>query len=420
MWPIQTEKCLIPFLGKPLLYHNLKQLKENTKIEEFVIVANPSSKEKISKIAQDLSLNFQIAVQEKPLGMANAILSAKDLITGPVLIINAEDVLDKHAYQDVLDAAQRTKADVFFTGISFSKYFPGGYLKLEGEKVTGIVEKPGEGKEPSNIVKLVVDYFKDGNLLVNYLQKVSSVEDDQYEVALSEMITDGLNVRFANYKGTWLPLKCPWHILDITTHLLSKVEQKISPGAKISEKAIIEGNVVIEDGVKVFEGAGIKGPCYIGKNTIVGTNSMVRESSLEDGCVTGFNSDITRSYIGANSWFHTNYVGDSVLEGDFGMGSGAVLANLRLDNQVIKVGEEHIDTQRLKLGLIAGKSVRVGANASTMPGVRVGSGSLVGPGVVLRKDLKENKKIIVKEESYEIEDYQSTATSYDQFRDKLQ
>ena len=118
------------------------------------------------------------------------------------------------------------------------------------------------------------------------------------------MIKDGLKVKCSKYSGVWIPLKYPWHILDITEHLLSRIEQKISPEAKVSEETTIEGNVVIGEGTKVFEGAVIKGPAFIGKNCIVGNNSMVRESNLEEGCVTGFNSDITRSYIGANSWFH--------------------------------------------------------------------------------------------------------------------
>ena len=117
MWPIQTDKCLLPFLGKPLLYHNLKQIKLHLEgvrahlpgeLDSFVIIANPQSKEKIAEIARELDLNFQIAVQNEPKGMADALLSAKDLLDGEILIVNAEDVLDKHIYQDVLDAAQKT------------------------------------------------------------------------------------------------------------------------------------------------------------------------------------------------------------------------------------------------------------------------------------------------------------------------
>lgn len=415
MWPIQTDKCLIPFLGKPLLYHNLKQIKENTSASEFIIIANPQSKDAVEEVTKELNLSYTIAVQRQPNGMADAILSAKDLIEGEVLIVNAEDVLDAKVFQDVL----RVQGEVVLTGRKTDEYFPGGYIKATGNSVQAIVEKPGEGNEPSDLVKLVVDYFKDGQKLVRYLEKAQTNKDDAYEVALDQTIEEGLEVKFAKYEGAWIPLKYPWHMLDLTAYFLSQVEQQISPQAKISDKAIIEGKVVIEEGVRIFEGAVIKGPVFIGKNCIIGNNSMVRESNLEEGCVTGFNSDITRSYIGSNCWFHTNYIGDSVLEGDCGMGSGAVLANLRLDNKNITVGEEHLETGRSKLGLIAGQGVRIGVNASIMPGVRVGSNSLIGPGVVLKKDLSENKKITLKEESYEIQDYKILPTSYEQFREQL-
>lgn len=425
MWPITQEKYLLPFLGKPLIYHTLKRIKDAINFDEAIIVTKESSKDKISQIASSLGIKFQITLQSESKGMADAILSAKEYIKGDILVINAEDVLDESIYQDVLTSAADTQADVVFAGLHVNKYFPGGYLKVIGDKVQGIVEKPGEGDEPSDLIKVVVDYFKDGPALIEYLQNVTSDKDDAYEVALSQMISDNLDIRFTKYNGVWIPLKYPWHILDITAHFLSNIEQQISSkaqampaGRQVSEKAFIEGNVIIEEGARIFEGAVIKGPCYIGKNVIVGNNSLIRGSILEEGSVTGFNTDITRSYIGANSWFHTNYIGDSVIEGDFGMGSGAVLANLRLDDNTIRVGSEKIDSGRHKLGLMAGKGSRIGVNASTMPGIRLGSNSLVGPGVVLHEDIKDNTKILVKQE-YEVSEHTPILTSYEQFRKKL-
>ena len=421
MWPIATDKCLLPFLGKPLLFHNLKKIKEALKPEEVIITANPESKDQISKILSEVGLQGTVVIQKEPKGMHDSILSAKDFIEGEILIVNAQDILDVEAFKS------ENAGEVLLRGIKVDKYFPGGYIKATGNSVQAIVEKPGEGNEPSDLVKLVVDYFRDGKKLVSYLEKSTSDSDDVYEKALGQMISDGVEIKFVEYFGTWIPLKYPWQILDITEHLLQDIEQQISSGAKVSEKAIIEGKVVIEDGAKVFEGAVIKGPCYIGKNVIVGNNTMIRESDIEEGCVTGFNSDITRSYIGANSWFHTNYIGDSIIEENFGMGSGAVLANLRLDDHTIRVkvgdpstssGQEDLDSGRHKLGLIAGKGSRVGVNASTMPGVKIGSNSLVGPGVTLYHDVEDNKKILVKQE-YEISDHTPALTSYEQFRDKL-
>lgn len=421
MWPINKDKCLIPFLGKPLLYHNLKKIKDSLNPNEFIIVSRAESKNEILDITKELQITGTITIQDEPRGMADAILSARELIEGETVVVNGEDILEAQLFQEVVEKGKKESADVVFAGLQVENYFPGGYLKVTGDRVQAIVEKPGEGREPSNQVKLVVDFFKHGERLVDYLQKATTERDDQYEVALSNMIADGVDVRAIKYIGVWIPLKYSWQILDILAYFLGTIEQKISPGAKIAKTAEISGKVVIEEGVKVFEGAVIKGPMFIGKNCIVGNNTMIRESDLEEGCVTGFNSDITRSYIGANSWFHTNYVGDSVLEGNFGMGSGAVLANLRLDNHTIRVGvgDEMIDSGRRKLGLIAGSGAKVGVNASTMPGVRVGSNSLVGPGVILHEDIKDNTKILVKQE-YQVSEHTPALTSYDQFRDKLE
>lgn len=418
MWPIKKEKYLIPFMEKPLIFYTLQKLSKASKDSEFIIITKAECKEEVSKVTQELNLNFKIAIQEEFKGMDNAVLCAKQDLDGEILIVSGTDQLDEEAYKGVLDVA-KNGGDVVLGGIKMDKYFPGGYLEVTGDKVQGVVEKPGEGNEPSDIVKLVVDYFKDGKKLVEYLQTSTSEKDDVYEVALGKMISEGMDIKFSEYNGPWFPIKYPWQILDVLAYLLQDIEQSISSAANVSEKAIITGPVVIEEGARVFEGAVIKGPCYIGKNVIVGNNSMVRESNLEEGCVTGFNSDITRSYIGANSWFHTNYIGDSIIEGDFGMGSGAVLANLRLDDHTIRVGEEKVDSGRHKLGLIAGKGSRVGVNASTMPGARVGSNSLVGPGVVLYGDVNDNKKVLVKQE-LEVTEHAPTLTSYDQFRDKLE
>jgi bifunctional UDP-N-acetylglucosamine pyrophosphorylase/glucosamine-1-phosphate N-acetyltransferase len=234
---------------------------------------------------------------------------------------------------------------------------------------------------------------------------------------LDKLIHSQFHGAVLRYDGEWGAMKYPWHILKIMSLLLSKVERRISDEAKIASSAIIEGNVVIEEGVKVFEGAVIKGPCYIGANSIVGNNSLVRESMLGSKVVTGFSTEIARSWVGNDSWFHTNYVGDSVIEGNFGMGSGAVVANLRLDGKTIRTLDNTIDTGLEKLGIIAGTGVRVGINAMTMPGVNLGANSLVGPGVIVSKNISENKRVLVKQEHVETENKE--ITTYEKFRKAL-
>jgi bifunctional UDP-N-acetylglucosamine pyrophosphorylase/glucosamine-1-phosphate N-acetyltransferase len=88
-----------------------------------------------------------------------------------------------------------------------------------------------------------------------------------------------------------------------------------------------------------------------------------------------------------------------VLEGNISLGSGAVLANLRLDDGDIysMVKNERIATTRNKLGVLVGKHVRIGVNASIMPGIKIGMNSFIGSGVILDKDLPEQSYCIAKE-----------------------
>jgi bifunctional UDP-N-acetylglucosamine pyrophosphorylase/glucosamine-1-phosphate N-acetyltransferase len=44
-----------------------------------------------------------------------------------------------------------------------------------------------------------------------------------------------------------------------------------------------------------------------------------------------------------------------------------------------------------KLGAIVGRDVKVGINASLMPGILVGKNSLVGAGMVLNQNIEDNR-----------------------------
>ena len=73
------------------------------------------------------------------------------------------------------------------------------------------------------------------------------------------------------------------------------------------------------------------------------------------------------------------------------MGSGNVLANLRLDEGKIfsVVSGERLNTKRTKLGAIIGRHVRIGVNTSIMPGVKIGSHSMVGAGLMIDRDIPD-------------------------------
>lgn len=387
-WPLKTSKPLLKFLGKHLLVHNLERLK-TVGFTNVVIVTSPQTNQPISQI-QITGLSIKTVIQKEPLGMADAVLSAETLIQNkPLMIMNATDLVEEKFFTVLFK--NLTKGTNFIPGRITNTYFPGGYLKLKGKKIESIIEKPGKGNEPSDMMTLVFHGFKKPKEFFSILKKTNSRRDDVYELSLSKYLSD-TNFEMIRYHGPWQAIKYPWHILKAMKLLFKEIKSRQDKTAIVSESAIIKGDVVIEAGVKIYENAVIKGPVYIGAGTIVGNGALVRESMIGENCVIGYNTEIARSWVGDDCWFHSNYVGDSVLEKNVSLGAGAILANLRLDEKEItsQVRGEKVNTDTDKLGAVIGENVRIGGNTSIMPGINIGGGTFVGSGLTIYKDIPDN------------------------------
>lgn len=418
-WPFE-QKNLQSFLGKPLLLWHFEQCKRMG-LSQIVVVASSRNIASLKSIGVPGGLSVSFVVQ-KGKGQAAAVLSAQEFLPdGPVIIMNASDI-----YDDILIAelAEKTKTakDIFLSAVTMQSYFPGGYIKFGSAGVVSeIVEKPKEGTQPSDVVRLSADGIPNAKKLAEILKKYGKKADNGYETGLNAYmkIASGQVIQTDTQ---WLSLKYPWHILSVMDSCLAMIEgQTYGKDVTIKKHVVIEGPVLIEDHVTISEFTKIVGPVYIGKNTIIGNNNIIRRSHIGDSVVTGFNTDITRSYVGSDSWFHSNYIGDSVIGQNVSLGSGSVLANLRLDESDIwsVVKEEKIHTQRNKLGAMIGDDVRIGVNVSIMPGVKIGKGSFVGAAVVLPADLPEGNYCHSTESVTIVPNTKSAVKTREEFRKKL-
>jgi len=385
-WPL-SDKNLFKLFGKTLIEYQVQELRQ-AGFTKIGIVGNEGNINEFKKIPQ------VAVILQKGRGQGAAILSAKDFIRGKsVLVVNADDVVGPYLYEEFRKWISSPNVEAVVCGYELNKYLSLGYYVVNKEGlVTKLVEKPKEGKEPSNLVRIVVDYYRDSEKLLNSLKEISSNKEALYELGMEKMMNTGVKFNLIKYQGYWGILKYPWQTLDLMDYFLSKIKNvKVGKNVKIDKSSFFSGNVWFEDNVRIMENVKIVGPCYIGKNTIVGNNSMIRGSMVGANCVIGFSTDTTRSYVGDNSWFHTNYIGDSVVSDNVSFGSGAVTANLRLDEGEIKsvIKGEKINTYRTKLGAIVGENARIGVNCSLMPGIKIGKNSFVGAGVVLDKDVPD-------------------------------
>jgi NDP-sugar pyrophosphorylase family protein len=151
----------------------------------------------------------------------------------------------------------------------------------------------------------------------------------------------------------------------------------IGKNVKLPVTCTIEGNVYIGDGTEIRSGVLIRKNVIIGENCVIGNGCEIKNSLLMDHVQMA----------------HFNYVGDSILGSHSHLAAGAILSNLRFDQQPIgiKIGDEKISTGLKKLGAILGEYAQVGCNSVLLPGTLVEKNSIVSTGMTFGGFLEANR-----------------------------
>ncbi|KKT15739.1 MAG: Bifunctional protein GlmU [Parcubacteria group bacterium GW2011_GWB1_43_6] len=368
-WPLNYQnKSLFKIMGKPLIWHTVEGLRK-AGIKEVIIIQGPEKDIEDGLKNYDLGDRVKYLVQETPQGMGDALMSAQKLISEPFLVVGGHKV----DAGDYLSEMTKKDKEVILLGVRTSQPWHYGILKIAGDKVVDLVEKPEKGKEPSNL-KLGAIYL----LPPTFFEYHQRLPKDHYsfEQVLKLYIQEE-RVGLVETREDFSSLKHSWQLFSLVKYLLDKNlgDQKVHVGKN----------------TKIFEGAIIKGPCYIGDNCVVGNNALVRDyTNLEDGSVVGAQAEVVRCVFQKNAHVHSGFFGDSILGENCRVGAGTVTGNIRLDRGVIK------ETGLNSLGAIVGNNTHIGINVSLMPGVLIGSNCVVGPGSVVFDNIEDDTAFYTK------------------------
>jgi UDP-N-acetylglucosamine diphosphorylase / glucose-1-phosphate thymidylyltransferase / UDP-N-acetylgalactosamine diphosphorylase / glucosamine-1-phosphate N-acetyltransferase / galactosamine-1-phosphate N-acetyltransferase len=182
----------------------------------------------------------------------------------------------------------------------------------------------------------------------------------------------------------------PWDILKIMHDVLNTdvTSTMISKNASIAESAIVKGPCVIEDGAAVDDFSKIIGPIYIGKNTKIGTSSLVRHSMMGDDTTIGFNCEIARTFFMGNTRVaHLDVILDSIIGQDCWLGGFVGTTNVLLNKETIryKLDDVLVSTALDQFGSVIGYHCAIGAGTVILPGRFVPPNSTVQAGTVFSK-----------------------------------
>lgn len=396
-WPLAStkHKSMYEIMGKPVLQYTIEALK-SCGLGQLALITGPQDTaiQAYFGNGQALGVDIQFFVQHEPRGMGNAVLQAKDWLgDSSFIVVNADQANADDLLTPMLTAYQ-THGGMVLTAQETETPWNYGVLKIEGEQVTQIVEKPAQGSEPSNLMVIGL-YLLPGD----FLPILAAQPDTHYnfETAIQAHI-DQHNATRAVICPADTPeitLKFPWHLFRVNRYLMQRHLHGtfIHQDSTISPHAVISGDVYIGAGVRVFEHAVIKGPAYLSDNVIVGNNALVRDHSyVGKKSIVGFGTEIKNSLLFDNIETHANYIGDSIVDSGCGFGAGTITANRRLDRSTIlsRVKGERVDSKLTFFGTVIGQNVKTGIQSGIMPGIKIGSNCQIGANTMVTKDLPDS------------------------------
>ncbi len=160
----------------------------------------------------------------------------------------------------------------------------------------------------------------------------------------------------------------PWEALAYIKEFILELGESLDPekyekrgdgiwvakSAKVAPTAALNGPLIIDEDAEIRHCAFIRGSAIIGKNSVVGNSTEIKNDILFDIVQVP----------------HYNYVGDSILGYHSHMGAGSITSNVKSDKSlvVVKSGDEKIETGLKKFGAMLGDFVEVGCGSILNPG----------------------------------------------------
>lgn len=314
---LTVPKPLIPIAGKPIVHRLVEDIAGviHQEIEEIAFIIHKDFGKQVEEdlidIAEKLGAQGSIYYQDKPLGTAHAIMSAKESMSGPIVV----------AYADTLfraDFTLDTSADsvIWVKQVDDPSAF--GVVQLNDKnEIVDFVEKPKDFV--SDLAIIGIYYFKSGDALraeLQYLLDNNIVKGGEYQ------LTDGLeNMKQKGMK--FVPGKVDeWMDCgnkNVTVETNSRMLGFLAADGQdmVAASAVLENSTIVPP-CYIGEGVVLKN-ATVGPNVSLGTNTKVENTTIKNSLVQNSsvirNANLDNAMIGSHATFDGKFTSISI--GDY-------------------------------------------------------------------------------------------------------
>ena len=275
-----NAKQLIPIANTPILFHVLSAIRD-AGITQVGVIVGQTADEVRAAVGDGATWGLQVTYihQESPLGLAHAVLTARDFVRGEPFVMYLGDNVLLEGITHFVREFERTRPDaqIFLARVPEPERF--GVAVLEGDRVVRLVEKPRE--HISDLALVGVYLFDDQVLEAAAGIEPSARGELEITDAIQWLIDHGKTVRAQMVTGWWKDTGKPEDLLEANRMMLSTLAPRVE--GEVDADSRLEGTVVVEAGAKIV-GSTIVGPAIVGPGTIVEGSTVGPDASISGGC----------------------------------------------------------------------------------------------------------------------------------------
>jgi glucose-1-phosphate thymidylyltransferase len=292
------NKHMLPIANRPILLYGLGHLKD-VGIRDVGVILGPI-KEGIEEQLGDgqrFGLRISYIAQERPLGIAHAILCAREFLDGGPFMMYLGDNLLEHGAHALANRFSEGDADAVIGVVPVPEPSHYGVAELDdSDRLRSIEEKPSQPR--SNLA--VVGVYVFGPLVHEVVPTLRPSSRGELEITdlIREIDRRTGRVRVVRLTGWWKDTGRPEDLLEANARVLSSrsrdefwLRGRIEPGCSV------QGLVDMGEGSVLRGGSSIRGPAILGRRVIVENGAYVGPFTALGDDVVLRRAEVDRSII---------------------------------------------------------------------------------------------------------------------------
>ncbi|MEV7009719.1 glucose-1-phosphate thymidylyltransferase [Streptosporangium sp. NPDC051022] len=277
-----SAKQLVPVANKPVLFYGLEAIAA-AGIRDIGIVVGETQAEIEAAVGDGSALGLQVTYlrQQAPLGLAHAVLIARDYLGDDDFVMYLGDNFIVGGIDGIVGrfARDRPAAQIMLTQVGDPRQFGVAELDADG-RVVGLEEKPSVPK--SDLALVGVYLFTPAIHQAVAELKPSWRGELEITDAIQWLIERGHRIESTTISGYWKDTGNVTDMLEVNRLVLESLDGRLD--GRVDDASELIGRVVVEAG-GVVERSRIVGPAIIGAGARIVDSYIGPFTSIAADCV---------------------------------------------------------------------------------------------------------------------------------------